>query len=183
MKSHPHIANLPRLMINSYSTRFWRYQTGEPRTSLATLEAIYFFAREFELRQRVLAAAAGAAGAAGAVSSEAGGGGGSGGSGGAGTVAVAPYDGSFDNLLVYYHHMYHQIQDAYKSAAADTTRKKFTNRHYGDYIKYDDDSDQEKDGRTSPPPPPTTITTTTGSGGATATATAAATTDTKSATK
>lgn len=43
---HPKIACLPRARIDSYSTRFWRYQRGMDETCLATVEAMYYFCRE-----------------------------------------------------------------------------------------------------------------------------------------
>jgi hypothetical protein len=38
----------------------FRFQTGEPKTSLATLEAIYYFCREFDARQNRIASSAAA---------------------------------------------------------------------------------------------------------------------------
>jgi len=43
--SSANLAKLRRVRIGSYSTLFWRYQTGKPITHLATIEAIYFFYR------------------------------------------------------------------------------------------------------------------------------------------
>ena len=39
--------DLPRIEIQSYTTKFWRHQQEKPSTYLATIEAIYYFVREY----------------------------------------------------------------------------------------------------------------------------------------
>jgi len=43
MVKHPSLVGLPRVIISSRSTIFWRYQKGKPKEYLATIEAIYYF--------------------------------------------------------------------------------------------------------------------------------------------
>ncbi|KAJ4461502.1 putative DTW domain protein [Paratrimastix pyriformis] len=43
---HPTLANIPRVKIEAENTAFWRYQDVSPHC-LATIEAIYYFFREF----------------------------------------------------------------------------------------------------------------------------------------
>jgi DTW domain-containing protein YfiP len=50
MTSDERISNLPRVKIRNYSTTFWRYQKKGP-DHLATIEAIYYFYREYHLSQ------------------------------------------------------------------------------------------------------------------------------------
>ena len=38
--------DLQRVELTSQETKFWRHQAEKPRTYLATVEAIYYFARE-----------------------------------------------------------------------------------------------------------------------------------------
>eukprot|EP01130_Rhizamoeba_saxonica_P015751 TRINITY_DN711_c2_g1_i2.p1 TRINITY_DN711_c2_g1~~TRINITY_DN711_c2_g1_i2.p1 ORF type:complete len:168 (+),score=29.10 TRINITY_DN711_c2_g1_i2:378-881(+) len=45
----PNVAKLPRIKIDQYSTQFWRYQRVGPEC-LATIEAIYYFMREYQLK-------------------------------------------------------------------------------------------------------------------------------------
>ena len=42
------IKNLKHIKINTEKTVFWRYQKGEEDTSLSTIEALYFFFRDYE---------------------------------------------------------------------------------------------------------------------------------------
>jgi DTW domain-containing protein YfiP len=44
--THPNIVNLTRIKIQNHRTLFWRYQNESPEF-LATIEAIYFFFKEF----------------------------------------------------------------------------------------------------------------------------------------
>ncbi|KNC54974.1 DTW domain-containing protein 1 [Thecamonas trahens ATCC 50062] len=44
---HANLQDLPRVRMNSYETLFWRYQPGMDATYLATIEAIYYFYREY----------------------------------------------------------------------------------------------------------------------------------------
>lgn len=43
------IKNLKMVKIQTEKTVFWRYQTGMQDTSLATIEALYFFFRDYEV--------------------------------------------------------------------------------------------------------------------------------------
>ena len=38
---------LPRIEIRSQNTKFWRHQQDKPSTYLATIEAVYYFLREY----------------------------------------------------------------------------------------------------------------------------------------
>ena len=40
--------NLKHVKIQTEKTVFWRYQKGEEDTSLSTVEALYFFFRDYE---------------------------------------------------------------------------------------------------------------------------------------
>jgi len=40
--------NLKHVKIQTEKTVFWRYQKGEDDTSLSTIEALYFFFRDYE---------------------------------------------------------------------------------------------------------------------------------------
>jgi len=42
------IKNLPRVVIESRQSMFWRYQRGKPREYLATIEAVYYFCVEYD---------------------------------------------------------------------------------------------------------------------------------------
>lgn len=44
----PILKNVQHVKIMTEKTLFWRYQKGEADTSLATVEALYFFFRDFE---------------------------------------------------------------------------------------------------------------------------------------
>jgi len=41
------VAGLPRVMIESRNTMFWRYQVGKPKEYLATIEALYYFCVDY----------------------------------------------------------------------------------------------------------------------------------------
>lgn len=43
------IRSLKMVKIQTEKTAFWRYQTGEMDTSLATIEALYFFFRDYDV--------------------------------------------------------------------------------------------------------------------------------------
>jgi len=47
------ISSLPRVMISSRNTMFWRYQKGKPKEYLSTIEAVYYFCVDY--RKVVLA--------------------------------------------------------------------------------------------------------------------------------
>ena len=44
----PRIISLPRIMIKSRQTLFWRYQSGKPKEYLSTIEAIYYLCVDFD---------------------------------------------------------------------------------------------------------------------------------------
>ena len=44
----PRIRGLPRVMINSRHTLFWRYQAGKPKEYLSTIEAIYYLCVDYQ---------------------------------------------------------------------------------------------------------------------------------------
>ena len=44
----PNITKLKMIKIKTEKTVFWRYQKGEEDTSLSTIEALYFFFRDYE---------------------------------------------------------------------------------------------------------------------------------------
>ncbi len=80
---HPNLACLPRVVISSRSTYFWRHQPKDMGDDfLATIEAIYYCYRDY------LSA----------------------------TRPGVPYDGSVDNLLFFFAHMYKTIQQTYKAS-------------------------------------------------------------------
>ena len=41
------VADLQRIELKSRETKFWRHQKDKPRTYLATIEAIYYFMRDY----------------------------------------------------------------------------------------------------------------------------------------
>lgn len=41
------VTDLRRVAIMNYNTQFWRCQEGLPTTFLSTIEAIYYFVREY----------------------------------------------------------------------------------------------------------------------------------------
>lgn len=43
----PILSDLTRIELKSQLTKFWRHQKDKPDTYLATIEAIYYFFREF----------------------------------------------------------------------------------------------------------------------------------------
>ena len=45
--SDPRLSALPHVHIASQQTLFWRHQRGKTEDHLATIEAVYFFCRQF----------------------------------------------------------------------------------------------------------------------------------------
>ena len=41
------VSDLPQVKLNTYKTIFWRHQKDKPDTYLATIEAIYYFLKEY----------------------------------------------------------------------------------------------------------------------------------------
>jgi len=71
--------------IQTEKTVFWRYQTGELDTSLATIEALYFFFRDYEVALNCP------------------------------DKSYEHYNGKYDNLLWYYAFNFKLIQQLYSS--------------------------------------------------------------------
>lgn len=72
---------------------FWRYQKGEADTSLATIEALYFFFRDYEVAMNHA---------------------------GKGYDAYYEAGGKWDNLLYYYAFNFKIIQDAYRKGKLES---------------------------------------------------------------
>ena len=117
----------------SYGTLFWRYQSLGA-SCLSTVEAVYFFLREFAVesarRQRIINASCDALTKAGVTTvatdvpttqraaAEA-----------AVDVRNELYTGSFDDLVLFFLYKYHRIQDAYAASGAA-----FNDKHRAGYI-------------------------------------------------
>jgi hypothetical protein len=84
VRKHKALRGLPCVVIRDYESVFWRYQSDQPKTSLATIEAIYFFCREYQQQQHLRSA-----------------------------QEFPDYDGEFDNLLYYFMGQYQLIQKSY----------------------------------------------------------------------
>jgi len=105
------------IRIRSRESLFWRFQDNDP-SYLATVEAIYYFLREF------VTAANRAAAPTKAVE---------------GDVEQSHYHGEVDDLMYYYVHQYITIQRQYSAPAiaGDETaaaKKEFTTRHFEGYV-------------------------------------------------
>ena len=88
----PNIAKLKMVKIQTEKTVFWRYQTGELDTSLATIEALYFFFRDYEVALNCP------------------------------NRSYDEYKGTFDNILWFYAFNFKLIQDEYtKGSKQDKT--------------------------------------------------------------
>jgi DTW domain-containing protein YfiP len=79
----PNIAKLKMVKIQTEKTVFWRYQTGELDTSLATIEALYFFFRDYDVALNCL------------------------------NRSYSEYRGTYDNILWFYAFNFKLIQDEY----------------------------------------------------------------------
>jgi len=84
VRNHKALKDLPCVMICQYNSVFWRYQVDQPKTSLATIEAIYYLCREYQ-HQRHLHS----------------------------PLQFPVYAGEFDNLVYYFMGQYRLIQDRY----------------------------------------------------------------------
>lgn len=88
----PNIAKLKMVKIQTEKTVFWRYQTGELDTSLATIEALYFFFRDYEVALNCPGR------------------------------SYDAYKGTYDDILWFYAFNFKLIQDEYtKGSKADRT--------------------------------------------------------------
>ena len=88
--SDTRLSRLRHVHIASQQTLFWRYQKGKTEDHLATIEAVYFFCRQFH---EVLHTN--------------------------GVAGWPAYNGQYDNLLFYYSYQYMQIQKLYASRAEE----------------------------------------------------------------
>lgn len=119
--------------IKSQTSLFWRFQNNDP-TYLATVEAIYYFLREYITqvnKAKALKAAqekrnSGSLGKKGNVADEQQNGGASEGK----ASDDAFYHGEVDDLLYYYINQYIGVQQRYTSGALH----KYTDRHFSGYI-------------------------------------------------
>jgi DTW domain-containing protein YfiP len=103
--------------IRSRVSLFWRFQDNDP-SYLATVEAIYYFLREFVTAANRAAAPVKAL---------------------EGDVEQTYYHGEVDDLMYYYVHQYITIQRQYSAPAiaGDETaaaKKEFTTRHFEGYV-------------------------------------------------
>ena len=99
------LSALPHVHIASEQTLFWRHQRGKSEEHLATIEAVYFFCRQFH---EVLHGS------------------------GVDQTRWGPYRGQYDNLLYYYSYQYMQIQRLYAAKAPDLQQEQgFTTLTYG----------------------------------------------------
>ena len=80
------ISKLKMVKIQTEKTVFWRYQTGELDTSLATIEALYFFFRDYDVALNCK------------------------------DRLYSDYKGTFDNLLWFYAYNFKLIQNEYSKA-------------------------------------------------------------------
>ena len=90
--SDERLRSLPRVSIEAEKTLFWRFQKGKTENHLATIEAIYFFCRQYYQALRA-----------------------------AGAPGLPAYSGQYDDLLYYYSYQYETVQRVYRerlSAAA-----------------------------------------------------------------
>lgn len=95
--SDERLRSLPHVSIEAEKTLFWRFQKGKTANHLATIEAIYFFCRQYHQALHA-----------------------------AGAPGLPPYRGQYDDLLFYYSHQYETVQRVYKerfSAAAAGARE------------------------------------------------------------
>ncbi len=90
--SDERLRSLPHVSIEAEKTLFWRFQKGKTANHLATIEAIYFFCRQFHQALHA-----------------------------AGAPGLPPYSGQYDDLFYYYSYQYETVQRIYRerfSAAA-----------------------------------------------------------------
>lgn len=89
--SDERLVSLPHVHIEAEKTLFWRYQKGKTEDHLATIEAVYFFCRQFHQALH-----------------------------GAGVPGWAKYSGQYDDLLYYYSYQYELVQRVYRERLAAT---------------------------------------------------------------
>ena len=83
--SDERLSSLPHVHIEAQKTLFWRYQKGKTEDHLATIEAVYFFCRQFHEALH-----------------------------GSGAPGWQRYDGRYDDLLYYYSYQYELVQRVYR---------------------------------------------------------------------
>lgn len=114
------VAKFKHVRIRSQTSLFWRFQNNDP-TYLATVEAIYYFLREYTTqvnRRKALVTNTGSSSGAGTASA---------------TVEgdeATYYHGEVDDLLYYYINQYIAIQQRYTQGSLHT----YTDRHFEGYI-------------------------------------------------
>ena len=110
------IKSFKQVRIRAQTSLFWRFQENDP-SYLATVEAIYYFLREFIVRKRELEATDAAAAAADSAAA-------------APTTATDAeqedkvrkyYKGEVDDIILYYIHQYILVQESYQKGGAAAT--------------------------------------------------------------
>ena len=89
--SDERLSSLPHVHIEAEKTLFWRYQKGKTEDHLATIEAVYFFCRQFHQALH-----------------------------GAAVPGWADYTGQYDDLLYYYAYQYELVQRVYRERLLTT---------------------------------------------------------------
>lgn len=89
--SDERLSSLPHVHIEAEKTLFWRYQKGKTEDHLATIEAVYFFCRQFH---QALHRAA--------------------------VPGWTEYTGQYDDLLYYYAYQYELVQRVYRERLSTT---------------------------------------------------------------
>lgn len=132
------ITKFKHVRIKSQVSLFWRFQNNDP-SYLATVEAIYYFLREYTVqlsKAKLIAAEKKDDDVVAVVVAEKQEGGG-GDSAAASDDDSAHYHGEVDDLLFYYINQYIQVQQRYNEKSGGATGEKklqYTARHFGDYI-------------------------------------------------
>ncbi len=89
--SDARLSRLPHVHIEAEKTLFWRYQKGKTEDHLATIEAVYFFCRQFHQALH-----------------------------GAAVHGWTEYTGQYDDLLYYYAYQYELVQRVYRERLSAT---------------------------------------------------------------
>ncbi|KAH7052855.1 DTW domain-containing protein [Linnemannia elongata] len=113
-KSDSPLLRMKRVTIAPHETLFWRHQR-KASDHLATIEAIYFFLREYH--ETYLTAEW--------IDSH----------------QLGPYTHQFDDMLWFYKYFYELIQKTYRER---TDGREFTLKHTKGYIRYDDEPEDER---------------------------------------
>ena len=92
--SDERLSSLPHVHIEAEKTLFWRYQKGKTEDHLATIEAVYFFCRQFHEALHEAAVSGWAA-----------------------------YGGQYDDLLYYYSYQYELVQRIYRERLSATAKR------------------------------------------------------------